>query len=228
MSDKILFIYWFGKPNSNVAKTIKLFEDKGVKVVQAEGDSDHKYLLNNSKVYKKYFKNKKYSFASDVWRFYKLSKNDNSIYLDSGDIYDGVEPILNFKKTTLLKENIHFYNSGMIYNKNHSKFFKEVFDEVVKGMIGPAAVTKVAKRYGFFKKDWNKSNTINSISLYEFSKITIVHSYASWKSENLVKKDNWAIKINESKNKKYNSFFRRCLFMVYSRFPKTVSRIFTR
>ena len=228
MPKKTLFIYWFGKPNPNVERTLKLFKEAGIKVVQAQDDPDHEYLLKNSKVYKKYFAKKQYSFASDVWRFYKLANNANSIYLDAGDIYDNVQPILDFEETTLLKENIHFYNSGMIYNKDHCEFFQEVFEEVTKGMIGPPAVTKVAKRYGYFKKDWVKSNKINSISLYDFSEITTVNSYASWKNKKLVKEDNWTIKIWESKNHKYRKFSRKMLFVVYSMFPRMVSKIFTR
>ncbi|CAM9111436.1 hypothetical protein MYMA111404_01455 [Mycoplasma marinum] len=222
-----LLIYWVGPYNENVDKTIIFFKRKKFKIIEGYKHESHKFLLKNNKRYKYYFENKQYAFCADIWRFYMLSKINDAVYIDANIVVNDINFLGDFKKTFLVKENKDFYISSLMFNHNNMEMFGKAFDLVCRGYLSPAAISKVTRKYKYFKNSWSDSKIIESISLFELSKSVELISLASWRRK-VKAENNWELKIAESKNEKYNTFSRKIIFAIFSWFPKIVGKIITK
>lgn len=126
-----IFIFWIGDSN-RIATLITKLKEQGFDVALGPSKAEHKFLYVNFPYYRKSYDEKIWSFCSDVWRVYKLSKEDG-MYMDTsvhiGDelacFYD--ENIAN--KVVLFRETKHSLDGAIMFSgikENH--FFAQLLE----------------------------------------------------------------------------------------------------
>lgn len=127
---KNIYLFWIGdsKKIENMINTIK---SQGFNVVVGPSAEDDKYLSENFSYYKKSKEAKIWSFCSDVWRFYMLSKNEG-LYIDANEavgneFYKLYEEIEKFD-VAVVRGSSHTIGSSFLYSSGKKK---EVFEEAL-------------------------------------------------------------------------------------------------
>ena len=131
--DKInLFVYWIG--DETIKKEIvnkfnnlcKKYPNLVLNIGPTKEEID--FMINNFSYYKKMYKENRHGFASDIYRFWKLSEN-NGIYIDAltNINEEKFEDFINLfykQKHIVIKENGHLIWNGIIASKNQPLFKK--------------------------------------------------------------------------------------------------------
>lgn len=95
-SDKKIYMFWLGDPNSKVQSIKNKLEKMGFQVEIGPTQDEHDYLMSEFSYYRNSFEKKVYAFCSDVWRIYKLSRN-SGLYIDvSLEIGDNFTDFYNY------------------------------------------------------------------------------------------------------------------------------------
>ena len=195
-----IFLFWLGNQEikNKVIKKVKEIEKKipNIKIEIGPTDTEHEFLLNNSRYYNFAFSNKKYAFCSDVYRIYKLSISDGW-YLDSMFLFD-----INLHKFKLLldevkkydllliRENHIFFYNGIIFSKNNQEFFSRIlkfysnriYDKVLSG---PVILTYHINKHK--KMLNNKKVLIKDCSIFDYYNSESIFKYnglSSWNNSN--------------------------------------------
>lgn len=113
---KNVFIFWIGN-HSKIEGLKSELEEKKFNIIIGPSTEEHKYLYNNYPYYRKSFDEKIWSFCSDIWRIYVLSKY-KGVYIDTS-----VKIGKNFEK---------FYNDNITYK---ASFFKQGCDSIASSVM---------------------------------------------------------------------------------------------
>lgn len=123
-----IFVFWIGDQTklSNFAKRSDVEWNIG------PTSADHSFLMSVSPYYRLSFELGKYSFCSDVWRFWKLSEN-KGLYIDVSvnlgpNFTDFIDEISQYD-VAVFRGNTHIIETSVLWSgKENNKFFKGLFD----------------------------------------------------------------------------------------------------
>lgn len=181
MEKKKIFIFWVGEKEKLEHLFRKEISEK-VEFIVGPTESDHQYLMSVSPYYKKSFEIKKFSFCSDVWRVWKLSK-EKGIYIDVSVIIG--ENFLDFVSSlekydvALFRGNTHVIETAVMWSgKENNNFYKGMFDIWCDNRALPwnmhfaPSILSVYlyKNYFEFSFDFSE-NTNNTIAILSLMKI---------------------------------------------------------
>lgn len=192
---KNIYIFNIGKVSEQLEKNLAILKDKKYNVVVGPSHEEHKYLMANYPYYNKSIELGLYSFASDVWRFYILSKNEG-LYLDTslsiGKNFDDFYNEVSRYDAWIPKIHDQYLNGPVMYSKSHPlflemlEFFKKYDEktEIRDFPIGPRVITIVALKHNLFIKDmwdahYNKENKVMLGTVMQIRNKDTIYKYGS-------------------------------------------------
>lgn len=156
MQKEKLFIFWLGD-KTKIDKT--RYDNDNFKVIIGPSDSEHKFLMENYPYYRVGFENRKFSFCSDVWRLFVLSK-ERGLYIDASvltgkKIQNFIEEIRDFD-VAAFRGNYKYIESGVLWSgKKNNDFFAQVLKEYytkemsIASIVMPAILSSYIFNLGF-------------------------------------------------------------------------------
>lgn len=196
-----LYLYWYG--DENIKKEIqKKFNEiskkiENINVVFGPTNDEHIFLINEFPFYRNAINNKRYSFAADLYRIWKLS-NEECIYMDAtveiniNKFIELLNKICNYE-TMLIKENGHLIWNGIMYSKNATlykrilKFYINHY-KIASSLTGPLIYSIFSyKEYGC---RLNNNNVLyldsRDIDPYSTTSIFNYNGLGSWGKNKIV------------------------------------------
>lgn len=127
---KNVFIFWIG--DEKKLSSLKLERFKDLSFVVGPSAQEHNYLMSISKYYRESYNLKKYSFCSDVWRVYVLSKF-SGVYIDAsvtlGNDFEKFVDEMLLTETTLIRERGNVIASCvMASGVSNNGFYADLFN----------------------------------------------------------------------------------------------------
>lgn len=187
-----LFVFWLGNMNQF---DYKKYEKKHFNLIVGPTAEDHKFLLEKYPYYRYGFEAKRFSFCSDVWRLFMLSKN-RGLYVDvSVEIGSKVESFVrNVEKydAVAFRGNYKYVESGVLWSgKENNTFYSNLLkfyenDLSISSFVMPVFLSVQFWKLGFsFGWDAEEINNIKLLPLTEIrNKNTLWKtSAASWTKE---------------------------------------------
>lgn len=176
-----LYVFWIGDK-----KKIKFekINSRNFNLVLGPTEAEHEFLSDNYPYYKKSFENKKWSFCSDIWRLYVLSKNPG-LYIDASvQIGENIDILINKLKgfnVGVFRGNFKYFESGVLWSGVRDNDF----------------FSNILKKY-YYKREMPISSFIMPVFLSaELLKLGIEPGWLE------IKKDEFIIlPLNEIRNKK--------------------------
>lgn len=130
---KNIFLFWLGSTeNDQLSEQKKKLTDLGFNVIVGPSTDDHQYLIENSAFYRNSFNNKIWSYCSDVWRVFILSKNIG-MYMDVntqiGKKFNEFYEAAISNNTYLIRNNYAFIDGPVLASGvEENEFFKNCID----------------------------------------------------------------------------------------------------
>lgn len=190
---KKVFMFWIGD-HQKINEMVKKIEGQGIEVVVGPSKEDDKYLSENFSYYKLSKDKKIWSFCSDVWRFYVLSKYEG-LYIDAneivGDDFSKMYDEISRYDAAFIKGTSHTLSSSFMYSSGKRKdIFQVALDQYKKFNnkfvrsfpIGPNVITYATREIyhpGF------ELEVVNNIAFYPYTFMRNEKTYkkvgsASW------------------------------------------------
>lgn len=212
--EKVL-IFWMGDKNVADFKKkqfSKIDKNNRFEIEVGPSKEEHEILYEEVQYYRDAFDAKIYSFCSDVWRFYKLSK-ERAVYIDTATVVgDNFEQWFDdnmVSKTTLFKGNPYTIETGVMFSSiTNNNFYKAIFDfyknneiDIYTFPFAPTILTKFTKAKYNIDITWdeflNDEISIKSLLKIRDKKSLWKTSSASWWKEtssfaDFEKNDRWA------------------------------------
>lgn len=195
-----VFVFFIGE-KSKISKLISSLPSSEFNIVLGPSTEDHEYLYANYAYYRKSYDEKIWSFCSDVWRFYMLSKNVG-IYIDTSvkvgknfmDFYDRniINNVTLFKETSSsiatsvmfsgVKNNIFFKNMLNLYSEdiNFSPRLVPIAPKILS-----ATLRKTCEYYGFDQISIEKIKILSLLEIRNENEVIKIGS-SSWTNNNTV------------------------------------------
>lgn len=172
---KKIFIFWIGKIDS-ISILLEKLDKQGFEVEVGPSQQDHIFLMKNFEYYRISYENKIWSFCSDVWRAYKLSK-EKGMYIDTsveiGDSFLQMYEKCMEADTTLIKENdISFATcvlASSIENNNLFESFLNIFNLPINGDLIRLYEVAPVLFTSFLWKSGIENNGFFEETFYEFN-----------------------------------------------------------
>lgn len=219
-----IYQFWYGDENTKEALLEKAYKfnkkSKHFTIDLGPNKQDNKYLMQNFKCYADYIEKKQYALASDIYRFYIMSKNNNAIYMDATIEFDEAKLIKLYKKcfdnklSCFVFESYKIVWSGFFINIDLNHIFTQCLTLASKRLLsGPLVITQVLRKNKLIK-NYRKVN-YDRIKQYDISFLSInkpidtikINPMASWRS-----KDAATIWLKKEKNF-YKTNIRDTLFL---------------
>lgn len=204
---KNVFIYWVGDESKIAPMTDKL-RSQGFNVVLGPSREENEYLMENFLYYKYSYEDRIWSFCSDVWRIYVLTKN-TGIYIDAtamvGDNFAELYDEVMKHKTFFIRENLALIGSCLIGNSIPNNKIMIDMLEIMKDFkyrytithhILPFIITKYLIENYKATLSWDKF-ICDDVAIYELLFVRNENTYkklgsASWSGVKHEAVDTWA------------------------------------
>lgn len=128
---KKVFVFWIGD-RAKIATTVEKIASQGFEVHVGPTSSEHEYLYKNFPFYRISFDQKIWSYCSDVWRLYMLSKyvgmyTDTSVHI--GENFSNFYDDMIKKDTVIFRERKSLLASCVMFSgiKNNN-FYNEILN----------------------------------------------------------------------------------------------------
>ncbi len=160
-----VYVYWVGDQERKkiiAEKFQNYFKNRNdINLIIGPTDEEQQYLINTFKFYKINIEKKKYAFASDFFRIWKISQLPG-LYIDAMSLIneEKLDEFINLTKTTkniFFRENGHICWNGIFYSSD-TKLFKKIlefytkFPKLASSLTGPLLLsTHIYQKYNVKK-----------------------------------------------------------------------------